>query len=357
MYTWDPQGNWVTPGDGPGLHPQVEMRGEASFKGPRKRTRGEVFVETPYKRRFPLGSVNVHFPYKTVTLSISRAAPVPVVSQKWPAPIIIMAEACFGRHIPCLWAHRARLWRRKQSQDPGRKAGPKRGADLIPSDHLGLWSESRPAGGGCWVILSLLIWKQEICAALCNAFQVHCWLARTRGGNADPLRPCEGRGAPAPRPGGGQGAHPAPPGRPALSPEGAAGAPDPRHASPHLLLSSVRPAPRAGSPSLICRMSWLFWMLWIISRSTSFSCSTAVAASRRASTLRAGTQSVHGSLVRPPRPPLCPAQLSGWSGHAPNASLFSFLFCPFFLLHPLAPWLLVASLLTGQAFCLVLFYL
>lgn len=84
-----------------------------------------------------------------------------------------------------------------------------------------------------------------MCAALCNAFQVHCWLARTRGGDADPLRPCEGRGTPAPRPGGGQGAHPASPGQPALSPKGAAGAPDPRHASPHLLLSSVRPAPRA----------------------------------------------------------------------------------------------------------------
>ena len=122
MYTWDPQGNsnswrWPRP-------PSSGRDGErGEFRGSQKEDhRGEVFVETPYKQRFPLGSVNVHFPYKTVTLAISRAAPVPVVSQKWPAPVIIMAEACFGRHIPCLWAHRARLWQRKQSQDPGRKA-------------------------------------------------------------------------------------------------------------------------------------------------------------------------------------------------------------------------------------------
>ena len=61
------------------------MRGEASFKGPRKRTRGEVFVETPYKRRFPLGSVNVHFPYKSVNSTVFRSFPVSASSKKYSA--------------------------------------------------------------------------------------------------------------------------------------------------------------------------------------------------------------------------------------------------------------------------------
>lgn len=46
--------------------------------------------------------------------------------------------------------------------------------------------------------------------------------------------------------------------------------------------------PRSRSPSLMCLMSWLFCMLWIISSRVSFSCSMADAASRKASTLNMG---------------------------------------------------------------------
>lgn len=118
------------------------------------------------------------------------------------------------------------------------------------------------------------------------------------------------------------------------------------------------PRPREGpSPSLICRMSWLFWMLWIISRRTSFSCSTAVAASRRASTLRsAGDRTVTGG--KPRLPHLSTAQSSSGVTTIRNTSQklltpFYFLFCNCFLFNPLALWLPVSSPLTGHSFYLV----
>lgn len=118
------------------------------------------------------------------------------------------------------------------------------------------------------------------------------------------------------------------------------------------------PRPREGpSPSLICRMSWLFWMLWIISRRTSFSCSTAVAASRRASTLRsAGDRTVTGG--KPRLPHLSTAQSSSGVTTIRNTSQklltpFYFLFCNCFPFNPLALWLPVSSPLTGHSFYLV----